>query len=124
MNKTAMKGQWKQLRTELKAQWDKLSENDLLDLEDDLDKMVGLFQKRYGYNRENALESLGHFVDEYRGRAQDLVAEGLDYVRPQAKKAKQKELATSSRVSAVAIASLVMTLAAVLLIRFVMQRQE
>lgn len=124
MNKAAMKHQWKQLRGELKAQWAKLSENDLLNLESDLDKMVDVFQKRYGYTRESALESLVHYVDEYRGRAQDLVAEGLDYVRPQVEKVKQMEAAPSSRVSVFTIVSLIMTVAAVLLVRLMMQRQE
>lgn len=124
MNKTAMKSQWKQLRGEIKSEWAKLTDNDLLRMEGELDKMVGLFQKRYGYTREHALETLTHYVEGYRQRAKEFVAEGIEFVRPRANEATQMITPARPSINMVAIASLVLTAAAVVLVRFMMQREE
>ena len=124
MNKTEMKGQWKQLRGEIKREWGKLTDNDLLRMEGELDKMVGLFQKRYGYTREHALETLTHYVEGYRQRATDLVTEGLEYVRPHVSEAAQAITPARPSINMVAVASLVLTAAAVVLVRLMMQRQK
>lgn len=39
---------WEQLKTPLKAKWDKITEQDLIDIQGDLDKFGAVLQKRYG----------------------------------------------------------------------------
>ncbi|TMA05443.1 MAG: CsbD family protein, partial [Deltaproteobacteria bacterium] len=48
MNKDQSKGSWGQFKGELKKQWGKLTDNDLLEVEGDYDKFLGIVQKRYG----------------------------------------------------------------------------
>lgn len=128
MNRMAMKGQWKQLRGELKAEWAKLTENDLLRLEGELDKMVGLFQKRYGNTREHALESMMHYVDGYRHRAEEMIAQGVEFARPYIPESYMPEAPTpparfQPSVNMAALASIGLAAGAVLMVRFMMQGQ-
>ena len=52
MNKEQFKGSWRQLTGELKKKWGEFTDNDLLEVEGDYDKFVGLMQKRYGDRKE------------------------------------------------------------------------
>ncbi len=48
MNKDQFKGSWRQLKGELKKKWGQLTDNDLLEIEGNYDKFLGVVQKRYG----------------------------------------------------------------------------
>lgn len=52
MNKEHFKGNWKQLKGEIKKKWGKLTDNDLLEAEGDYDKFLGVVQKRYGDRKD------------------------------------------------------------------------
>jgi uncharacterized protein YjbJ (UPF0337 family) len=54
MNEDTMKGQWKQLVGEAKRQWGKLTDDDLLRAEGDVEKLAGSVQERYGFTRDEA----------------------------------------------------------------------
>ena len=54
MNEDTMKGQWKQLVGEAKRQWGKLTDDDLLRAEGDVEKIAGSVQERYGVTHEEA----------------------------------------------------------------------
>ena len=54
MNKDTLKGQWNQLRGEVKNQWGKLTDDELTQVEGNYDKLIGKVQERYGYHREQA----------------------------------------------------------------------
>jgi uncharacterized protein YjbJ (UPF0337 family) len=54
MNEDTMKGQWKQLVGEAKRQWGKLTDDDLLHAEGDVEKLAGSVQERYGVTRDEA----------------------------------------------------------------------
>ncbi len=54
MNEDTMKGQWKQLVGEAKRQWGKLTDDDLLRAEGDVEKLAGFVQERYGVSRDEA----------------------------------------------------------------------
>ena len=54
MNDDTMKGQWKKMVGEAKRQWGKLTDDDLLRAEGDVDKIAGSVQERYGVTREEA----------------------------------------------------------------------
>jgi uncharacterized protein YjbJ (UPF0337 family) len=65
MNDDTIKGQWKQLVGEAKRQWGKLTDDDLLRAEGDLDKLTGSVQERYGVTRDEA----HHQVKTWRDKA-------------------------------------------------------
>jgi uncharacterized protein YjbJ (UPF0337 family) len=45
MNAGVLKGQWKEIKSEIKAQWGKLTDNDLTEIEGNEEKLLGFLQK-------------------------------------------------------------------------------
>jgi uncharacterized protein YjbJ (UPF0337 family) len=52
MNEDKMKGKWNQLKGEIKRKWGKVTDNDLLEAEGNIDKLVGTIQERSGEQKE------------------------------------------------------------------------
>ncbi len=52
MNRDQFKGTWHQFKGELKKQWGKLTDDDLMQIEGDYDKFMGTVQKRYGDQKD------------------------------------------------------------------------
>lgn len=52
VNKDQFEGNWKQFKGDLKKQWGKLTDDDLLIIEGNYDKFEGRVQERYGDKRE------------------------------------------------------------------------
>jgi uncharacterized protein YjbJ (UPF0337 family) len=52
MNAEYFKGQWNQFKGELKKQWGKFTDDDLLQIEGDYDTFVGKVQERYGEKKD------------------------------------------------------------------------
>jgi len=48
MNQDQFGGQWKQFKGDLKKQWGKLTDDDMLQIEGNYDKFQGKLQERYG----------------------------------------------------------------------------
>jgi len=65
MNADTLKGQWKQLRGQLKIWWGDLTDDDLDRIEGERDKLIGRLQERYGYTRENAEAEIERRFREY-----------------------------------------------------------
>jgi uncharacterized protein YjbJ (UPF0337 family) len=61
MNSDVLKGKWLQLKGEIKAQWGRLTDDDLDIVKGDMEKLIGKVQERYGYERERARQE----VDDY-----------------------------------------------------------
>jgi uncharacterized protein YjbJ (UPF0337 family) len=55
------KGTWQQFKTEVKREWDQVTENDLLEAEGDYIKFLGIVQKRYGDRKEQ----VNRWVEEW-----------------------------------------------------------
>jgi uncharacterized protein YjbJ (UPF0337 family) len=62
MNKDMLKGNWKQLSGKVKAQWGKLTDDDLDLIEGRADELAGKIQERYSVAREEAERQ----VDEWQ----------------------------------------------------------
>lgn len=56
MNIETFKGQWKQFQGELKRQWGKFTDDDLLQIEGNYDKFVGKVQERYGDKKDDVIK--------------------------------------------------------------------
>jgi uncharacterized protein YjbJ (UPF0337 family) len=53
MNKDQTKGKWNQLKGEIKRRWAKMTDDDLLQVEGDMDKLAGRIQERTGDRKED-----------------------------------------------------------------------
>ena len=54
MNWDTIKGNWKQMKGEVKVQWGKLTDDDLTRIEGNRDRLVGSVQERYGMAKDDA----------------------------------------------------------------------
>lgn len=66
MNADILKGQWKQIKGDVKLKWGKLTDDDLTAIEGMEDKLVGLLQTRYGYHKDKAQKEYDEFIERYR----------------------------------------------------------
>ncbi|MEZ4601200.1 MAG: CsbD family protein [Syntrophotaleaceae bacterium] len=62
MNSDEMKGQWKQIKGEIRKQWGKLTDDEVDMISGERDKLVGKLQEKYGYSKEEAQRQ----VDDFR----------------------------------------------------------
>ena len=54
MNDDVFKGQWKQLRGEIRKRWNQLTDDDLDVVDGTLEKLEGRLQERYGWEKERS----------------------------------------------------------------------
>ncbi len=53
MDHAKMKGKWNQLKGEIKRKWGQVTDDDLLQAEGDMDKLIGTIQERSGEQRDS-----------------------------------------------------------------------
>ena len=68
MNSDWLKGQWHQVKGEVKNQWGKLTDDDLLRIEGNSEKLIGSIQQRYGYERARAEEEVRRWESQYASK--------------------------------------------------------
>lgn len=61
MNSDIFEGKWKQLKGKVKAQWGKLTDDDIDVAEGHSQYLVGKLQERYGITKEKAEEEIAEF---------------------------------------------------------------
>ena len=64
MNADTLKGQWHQIKGEVKNQWGKLTDSDLDQIAGQSEKLIGAIQERYGYARDRAEREVRSFRAE------------------------------------------------------------
>ena len=52
MNNDKFEGKWHQLKGEVKRKWGKMTDDDLMESEGDMEKLMGRIQQRTGEKRE------------------------------------------------------------------------
>jgi len=57
----ALRNNWNQCRSQLKQTWNKLSDQDISQIDGDSEKLVGRIQQQYGYSRERAEQEVESF---------------------------------------------------------------
>lgn len=62
MNWDQIKGNWKQMVGDIKAQWGELTDDEIKQAEGDRDKLAGKIQERYGVAKEEAERQVDEFV--------------------------------------------------------------
>lgn len=65
MNRDILEGQWKQIKGRIKQQWGRLTDDELDQMSGSYDELAGVIQERYGYSREEAMNELDMFLDNY-----------------------------------------------------------
>jgi uncharacterized protein YjbJ (UPF0337 family) len=66
MNRDTFKGQWKQVKGEVKRRWGMLTDDELDQVEGSFEKLVGRIQERYGYQKDQAERELDEFLTTYK----------------------------------------------------------
>lgn len=61
MNKDTLKGDWNQLKGDIKQKWAELTDDDLTHAEGSFDKLVGKIQERYGHAKEKVEKELNEW---------------------------------------------------------------
>ena len=75
MNSDTFQGHWKQLRGSVKAAFGKLTDDDLLQVDGNADKLQGVLQARYGYTKEKAQTEWAKFAQQGTDRAENAKAD-------------------------------------------------
>lgn len=65
MNDDILKGKWKEIKGEIKKQWGDLTDDELMEIDGEKDKLVGTIQKKYGYSKEKAEDEYKSFMDRH-----------------------------------------------------------
>ena len=63
MNEDILKGKWSEMKGEAKKKWGKLTDDDLMVISGQKEKLVGVLQTKYGYAKEKAEEEYKSFLD-------------------------------------------------------------
>ncbi len=66
MNSDTFKGNWKQLKGQVKQQWGKLTDDDLMQIKGNYQEFVGKVQERYGDKREEAEKKVSTWLDSLK----------------------------------------------------------
>ncbi len=64
MNKSTFKGNWDQLKGQVKKTWGKLTDNQLEKIDGDFDRFVGAVETAYGYTSSQAANSVNEFLSK------------------------------------------------------------
>lgn len=74
MNEDQFKGRWAQFKGELKKQWGKFTDDDLLQIQGNYQKFQGTLQAKYGDQKEE----VSHWTDQWfeRHEVEDAVRKG------------------------------------------------
>jgi len=64
MNTDTLQGQWKQIKGKIKAQWGKLTDDDLQVIDGNIEKLVGKVQALYGQSRDAVHKKVQALADE------------------------------------------------------------
>jgi len=87
MNWTTMQGNWNEAKGKVKTKWGRLTDDDLMQVGGNKDRLVGVIQQKYGIAREKAEEQLEEFMSASDGLlakakegAQEVVKKGREYV--------------------------------------------
>ena len=62
MNEDTLKGQWHQLKGEVREQWGKLTDDDLDQIQGRTEQLIGRIQERYGIARDEAERQLDEWT--------------------------------------------------------------
>ncbi len=69
MYEDILKGSWKELKGSVMQKWGKLTDDDLTAIEGSATKLVGILQKKYGYDKIKAEKEYSDFMAHHKKAA-------------------------------------------------------
>lgn len=83
MNREQFKGKWNEIKGKLKEKWGRLTNDEILQIHGEYDKLVGALQKKYGYMKESAEEEIRNWnwnekKESHGHRERHSIEEGMD----------------------------------------------
>ena len=66
MNADVLKGRWSQMKGDIRSRWGKLTDDDMMQIQGDTEKLIGKLQERYGMKREQAERDLNEMLNQRR----------------------------------------------------------
>ncbi|MCE9531566.1 MAG: CsbD family protein [Planctomycetes bacterium] len=104
MNWSTVQGNWNEAKGKVKTKWGRLTDDDLMQVSGNQDRLVGMIQQKYGIGREKAEEQLNEFLTASDGgmiakakegvqdvveKGKEVVQKGREYVEQGVEKAKE-----------------------------------
>ena len=65
MNSDIIRGKWREIKGAARVQWGRLTDDELDEAEGNVEKLAGLVQQRYGYERDRAQQEVDTFLRRY-----------------------------------------------------------
>lgn len=69
LNRDVIKGEWNEIKGEIKAKWGRLTDDDLTEIAGDEEILFGILQKRYGYAKEEVEREYRDFMNLWNKHA-------------------------------------------------------
>lgn len=69
MNWDIIKGNWKQMKGEVKSKWGELTDDEIDQAEGDRERLSGLIQERYGVAKDEAERQIDAFIAKNKSAA-------------------------------------------------------
>lgn len=66
MNEDILKGKWHEMKGEVKKRWGKLTDDDITVIAGQSEKLKGLLQTKYGYEKDKAEKEYEEFIDRHK----------------------------------------------------------
>ena len=63
MDWNTVEGNWKEMKGEIKKQWNKLTDDEISQIEGKREKLVGAIQKEYGKSKEEAENAVDNWTE-------------------------------------------------------------
>jgi uncharacterized protein YjbJ (UPF0337 family) len=64
VNQDTLKGQWNQLKGQVRKQWGKLTNDEVDQIRGDAEILIGKLQEHYGYSREQAQREIARWESD------------------------------------------------------------
>ena len=66
MNEYILKGKWHEIKGDVKKTWGKLTDDDMMVINGESEKLLGFLQTKYGYEKDKAQTEYDDFINSHK----------------------------------------------------------
>jgi len=66
MNEDILKGKWHEIQGDVKKTWGKLTDDDVMVINGESEKLLGFLQTKYGYEKDKAQKEYDDFIKRHK----------------------------------------------------------
>ncbi|MCK9436289.1 CsbD family protein [Acinetobacter sp.] len=66
MNEDILKGKWHEIKGDVKKTWGKLTDDDMMVINGESEKLLGFLQTKYGYEKDKAQTEYDDFINSHK----------------------------------------------------------